>query len=142
MFSMLADAHLAVGQTEEAARALDQAFDTRGEEGVFDAELFRQRAAILLARSREHAADGELAEQFLERAIEVAATQGTRLFGLRSTIDLCRLWLGAGKRRAAQQRLADALAGFDESPDDNDLRLARQLLAQAGRRAPRPDRHR
>lgn len=129
MFHMLADACLMVGQVDEASRALDQAFDTRGEECFFDAELFRQRAAISLARASAPAGRNEIAEQFLERAIEVAAAQGTHLFGLRATIDQCRLWLTTGKRRQAQERLASVLTSLEG--ESAERLLATDLLAQA-----------
>lgn len=126
MFSMLADAYLLDGRVHEASEALDQAFDNRGQECLFDAELFRQRAAIIVAGGQRSQLTA--AEHFLERATEVAETQGTRLFGLRATVDLCRLWNRAGKRREAQQRLQQTLAMLDEDFAPADVRIARDLI--------------
>lgn len=91
MLSMLADGYLIADRFDEASRALDLAFDTRGQECVFDAELFRQRAAILTACAGKDRGQLELAEQLLDRAIEIAASQGTRLFESRAKIDLAQL---------------------------------------------------
>jgi hypothetical protein len=137
VFSLLADACLRTGLLDDASQALDLAFDLRNEERVFDAELLRQRASMLQARA-ETSKKKRLreAEDLLERAIDVAATQGARLFGLRATVDLCRLWGAAGKSREARQRLDAALAGFNEGFNEFDLREARELLEGLGHRRP------
>jgi hypothetical protein len=129
-FSLLADACWRVGRLDEASHALDLAFDLRNEERVFDAELLRQRASILVARTNRQRSkhQREQAEELLERAIDVATTQGTHLFGLRATIDLCRLWAGTDKCNEARQRLSAALAGFSEGFNEFDLRAARDVL--------------
>lgn len=129
--ALLAEAYLAVGRIAEADAALDAALSERREERCFDAELSRLRAQILLASprgKRAHAARDE-AERVLTEAIAVADAQGTRLFGLRATVDLCRLWLGSLRREQAQERVATALAPFDGAVDETPLREARALLA-------------
>lgn len=127
LWNMLADAYLTVGRIDEATRALDEAFDTRGEECAFDAELFRQRAAIGLS-----AGSAGRAEEFLARAIEVANTQGAHLFGLRATVDLCQLWRQSGKQRQARQQLHRALESFGADSAEADVRVARTLLHEIG----------
>jgi hypothetical protein len=72
----------------------------------------------------------EQAEQLLEDATELAAVQGSRLFGLRATVDLCRLRLDTGRRDAAHQPLTAALADFAEGGADADLLAARKLLGE------------
>ena len=107
---MLVDVYLAVGDLGRASEALDQAFDTRGEHRFYDAELHRQRGAILIAggtAKRSKSARLEQAEESLEHAIEIAAAHGTRLLGLRAIVDLCRLRLAAGKH---DERVSDSLA--------------------------------
>ncbi len=134
-YGFLADACLAVGRIEEAANALDAAFDTRGEERTFDGQLLRLRALSLLGRAESSRSKKGLraeAEQTLEQAIEVSNRYGTHLFGLRATVDLCRLWLATGKRSEARQRLGEALSAFDEGFDETDLREARALLDELG----------
>ncbi len=132
-FSMFADACLAVGRIDDADEAVEAAFDARGEARFYDAEFLRQRAAVLFARARS-TANGALREQaaeVLEQAIGLARSQGTRLFELRATLDLCRLWLADGRREEACDRLAAVLGGFDnESSVEADLRDARTMLEE------------
>ena len=130
LFCLLVEACLAVGRVDDAARALDAAFDARREERLLDANLLRLRATILLARPGAGSTNGafEEAEQTFEQAIEIANTQGTRLFGLRATVDLCRLWLKTKKRDQARRRLSGALGAFDEGFGETDLREAKALL--------------
>ncbi len=128
MLSMLADAYLTAGRIEQATQALDQAFDQRGEECAFDAELFRQRAAI--AQAGRGADAEEVAEQLLLRAVEVANAQGARLFSLRATVDLCRQWARTGKRDQATQWLGQALESFPEDSSEIDPSVARSLRAE------------
>jgi hypothetical protein len=52
------------------------------------------------------------------------------MLGVRATVDLCRLWLAAGKRDEARQRLTRALTGCGEGFAGVDLRSARQLLEE------------
>ena len=142
-YSALTDAWLSVGRIDDAASALDAAFATRGEERLWDAELFRLRGALWAARARANGSDpralGE-AERCFEQAIEIARAQGAKLFGLRATVDRGRLWIAAAKREQAHAALRDALGGFDEGFDEPDLRAARQLrdeLEGGPRPAPR-----
>jgi DNA-binding winged helix-turn-helix (wHTH) protein/tetratricopeptide (TPR) repeat protein len=128
MLSLLVDAYCLLGRFDDAVRALDEALDVRGEERFFDVELLRQRAAILLARAGEDRVAREQAEECLERAIEIATAQGSRLFGLRATIDLCRLWFDDSRRAPARRRLSETLEAFPAECDDADLLAARQLL--------------
>jgi DNA-binding winged helix-turn-helix (wHTH) protein/tetratricopeptide (TPR) repeat protein len=137
VLSLLTDAYLRTGDLEAASRALDQAFDSRNEERLFDAELFRQRASILqipAATKRANPGRHTEAEELLERAIDIATNQGSRLFGLRATVDLCRLWSSAGKRKEARQRLSAALSDFSEGFNEFDLRVARDLLDELSTR--------
>ncbi len=129
MFAMLADANLLVGRVDDASAALDRAFDTRGEECLFDAELLRKRAEILWARAMADPAGEhrEQAEQVLERAIDVAASQGTHLFQLRAHIDLHHLLLASGREQQARSRLQEYVASFAGDSDEPDLCRARDL---------------
>jgi hypothetical protein len=131
-FSMLADAHLKVRQPDEALAALERAWAERGESRFYDAELQRQRAAIVLARTGRRQAPRpavQEAEAALESAIEIAVKQGAHLLALRATTDLCRLWRTSHRADAARDRLKQAIAVFAASYQDIDLREARELLA-------------
>lgn len=132
MLHLLADGYRAVGRLDDATAAVDEAFAVRGEERFFDAELLRQRAAILRARTpgrgRRAQAERTAADEQLERAIELATAQGNRLFALRATVELCRSRPAGDRRAAPRERLAAALAGFSEGFAEPDLRAARALL--------------
>lgn len=127
MYGLLADASVNAGRLDDATRALDAAFDTRGEERLFDPELFRLRGVIFFQRAQTAGAIAE-AEQMFQQAIEVATLLGMRLLGLRATVDLCRLWVSTGRLDPARQRLSEALGAFDEGFGETDLREARALL--------------
>ena len=137
VFSLLAESYLCLGRLDDASRALDEAFDPRWEERLYHAELWRQRAAILLARptkgKRAHSAQRDEAEGLLMRALETADTQGARLFSLRVTVDLCRLWQATGKTDQARQQLSQAIGGFHEGFSEVDMRAANALLTQLTR---------
>ena len=131
--SLLADAYLCVGRLDDAARAIDDAFDSRWEERLYHAELWRQRAALTLARptptnARRQQRDD--AEQMLTHALAIANEQGAHLFSLRSTIDLCRLWQSTGKTEPALRQLSQTIAGVHAGFPEADRRAATELLAQ------------
>lgn len=126
-YGVFADACVHAGRIEDATRALDAAYDTRGEERLFDADLFRLRGVILSHHANTTGALEE-AEQCFQQAIEAAGLHGTRLVGLRATVDLCRLWLTTDRHEEARQRLTVALGAFDEGFDETDLREAKSLL--------------
>ncbi|HYD46958.1 MAG TPA: hypothetical protein VEB21_01355, partial [Terriglobales bacterium] len=131
-FSVLADVHLRFGQVSQAAEALEQAFSTRGEARYFDAELIRQRAALILARNqgkRLLLRDRKEIEDSLESAIETATRQGTHLFGLRASVELCRFWAATDRADEGRRRLALALAAVDVGDNEIDVRQAQALLA-------------
>lgn len=132
--SLLADAYLCLGRLDDAARAIDEGFDSRWEERLYHAELWRQRAAIVRARrargeQARRARDAE-AESLLTRALEIADAQGARLFSLRATVELCRLWQATGQADHARQHLGAAIAGFEAGSTELELRLANELLGQ------------
>jgi len=129
--SLLADAYLRFGRLDDASRVLDEAFDPQWEERLYYAELWRQRAAVVLARpTKKKSTQRDEAEQLLRRALETANTQGARLFSLRVTVDLCRLWQTAGKTNQARRQLSEAIAGFHEGFSEVDRRAANELLTQ------------
>lgn len=70
------------------------------------------------------------AEECLQRAIEIARQQEAKLFELRATVSLARLWKRLGKRKEAHQTLAEIYGWFTEGFETADLRAARSLLEQ------------
>ncbi len=72
---------------------------------------------------------GEAEECFL-KAIEIAQQQTTKLFELRATMALCRLWRAQGKKDHARQRLAEISGWFTEGLLLPDLQRAKDLLEE------------
>ncbi|HYD47512.1 MAG TPA: AAA family ATPase [Terriglobales bacterium] len=132
-YGALADACLHGGRMDAAAAALDAAFDTRGEERLFDAELLRLRGALAVARAAATDSSLDQAREYFEQAIDLARTQGTRLFGLRATVELGRLARTRDQRQQVQQRLRQALSEFEEGFGETDLREAQTMLTDLAR---------
>ena len=97
-------------------------------------ELWRQRAAVLLARTpnRKRAAttNGKDAEHYLLRALEIAKAQGAGLFALRISIDLCRLWQEGGRVEEARRHLAEVVAAYPQESRGEAPLPATDLLSQ------------
>jgi predicted ATPase len=79
----------------------------------------------LLVLSPERAAE---AEACYHRALAVARGQGARLWDLRATTSLARLWCDQGKRAEAHDLLAPVYGWFTEGFDTADLKDAQALL--------------
>ncbi|MEO8604645.1 MAG: AAA family ATPase [bacterium] len=117
------------GRHDEALQALGLGVaqaDTQGQH-YYDAELHRLRADILLDTESQPPDD---AAALYAQALEIARRQQARLFELRAAIGMARLWQRHGKRTAARALLTPVYAGFAEGVDTQDLRAARQLLAE------------
>jgi predicted ATPase len=125
--ALLADAALRVGQLQGLDAELADArrlARTNGEMLAFP-ELLRLRGLLAAA-----AGDRQAAEEPLRAGLEVAATQGARLFELRAVCDLARLWSKRGERRKAAKLLAPIYGSFVEGHDTPDLREARVLIGE------------
>jgi predicted ATPase len=88
------------------------------------AEMHRLRGDLLLAPG----VDTHEAEAAYRRAIEMAQTQEARLFELRATTSLARLWHKQGRSVESRQALAQICGWFIEGLDTPDLKEARALL--------------
>jgi predicted ATPase len=82
---------------------------------------------LLLKQNESNAAE---AQNFFERAIEVARTQSAKSWELRATTSLVRLLASQGHRDEARTRLADIYNWFTEGFDTDDLKEAKALLDQ------------
>nr|WP_067289970.1 adenylate/guanylate cyclase domain-containing protein [Marinobacterium profundum] len=126
--ALLADALGKAGQEQEALTVLDEALDCvkRTGEHLYTPELYRLKG--LLQRQQP-----EVALNYLQQAIALAAKQGSRSLELRAAVDLARLLSGGeqgAKRREALELLASRYSLFDEGFDSTDLLAARTLLEQ------------
>jgi predicted ATPase len=68
------------------------------------------------------------AEAALERALTVARCQQARMWELRASTSLARLWRDQGKRTEAHDLLAPIYGWFTEGFDTPDLKEAKALL--------------
>jgi len=72
--------------------------------------------------------DETQAEACFRRAIELAGQQSARMWKLRATVSLCRLWQRQGKCGKARKQLAQIYDWFSEGFDTPDLQEAQALL--------------
>jgi predicted ATPase len=128
--ALLAEMYREAGQPEEAASALDKArkIMCQNEERYHEAELCRLEGELLLAQGLDSAPQ---AEALFCQAIDIARQRGYKVYELRATVSLCRLWLaqgGAEKRQEAHQMLSAVYGWFTEGSDTPDLEEAKALL--------------
>jgi len=96
----------------------------------WEAELYRLKGEILLARSAAHDAE---AEACFRQALDIARHQEAKSWGLRAAMSLARLWQRQGKRAEARALLAPIYDWFTEGFDTADLREAKALLEELAR---------
>jgi predicted ATPase len=94
-------------------------------ERLWEAELYRLRAELLLMQGDDHEAEASF-----EKAIEVARWQSARSWELRASIGLARLWQKHGKTDEARELLGEIYSWFTEGFDTPDLIEARTLLEE------------
>jgi predicted ATPase len=122
---LLAEANAELGQPIKALdhlAAAAQIMETTDERHN-EAELLRLRAELLIATG-----DQADAEQNYDRALAVARRQSARVFELRASIGLARLWCDQGKGTEARDLLAPIYGWFTEGFDTPDLKEAKALL--------------
>ena len=98
------------------------------DERCSEAELHRLRGDLLNATG-----DPSAAEQSYRQAIAVAKRQSAKLFELRASISLARLWRDQGRRGEARDLLAPIYGWFTEGFDAPDLKEAKALLDELAR---------
>ncbi len=127
--ALLAEACAKEGQAEEGLSALAEALAVVHKTGerVYEAELYRLKGALLLARSTRQTAE---AEACFHQALNIARHQQAKSWELRAAMSLSRLWQRLGKRAEAHQLLAEIYGWFTEGFDTADLQEAKALLAE------------
>jgi predicted ATPase len=125
LFTWLAEAYAKLDQPDEERRCLSEAARVveANEERVWEAELLRVRGDLLNA-----AGDQFGAEQHYREAIAVAERQSAKLFQLRASTSLARLWRDQGRQTQAHDLLAPIYGWFTEGFDAPDLKEAKALL--------------
>jgi len=128
---MAVAALIEVGAVEEGIGLVGDALEAAESTGErwYEAELHRFNGLLQLASSRELRAE---AEACFQHAIEVARSQGARLFELRAVMSLARLRRDQGRRAEARDLLAPVYGWFTEGFDTPDLVEAKALLDDLG----------
>jgi len=123
-----AEAEASSGETDAGLRRLDDALTglPRTEERLYEAEMHRIRAGILLKRDPANTAS---AEQSLQAAIAVAQSQKARSFELRAALSLAKLYHAANRDPDAHAVLAPAVEGFPPAQQFPELAEAQALLS-------------
>jgi class 3 adenylate cyclase/tetratricopeptide (TPR) repeat protein len=122
----LVEAHAALGQPVEERNCLAEAahFIETTKERFLEAELLHRVPGDLLNAT----GDVSGAERHYRQAIAVAERQSAKLFQLRASTSLARLWRGQGKRTEARDLLGPIYNWFTEGFDAPDLKDAKVLL--------------
>jgi predicted ATPase len=126
MNSWLAETHAQSGDHGTALSIVEQTLantsDVTGR--VWEAELHRQKAQILLALDPANASEAELQ---LKQAIEVARRQSAKSLELRAAISLAELWRTQERFDEARDLIGPIYRWFGEGTDTEDIKRARDL---------------
>jgi len=124
--SILGDAYLQAGRSDDARDALDEglAIAERSDELCQKAELYRLKGELAL---RNGSQPGK-AEEHFRQAIATARVQRSKAWELRATTSLARLLQQTDRRDDARQMLSDTYRQFTEGFDTPDLTHAKALL--------------
>jgi predicted ATPase len=125
--ALLAEACGHAGQADEGLRLVVEALAVADHhaERWYEAELYRLKGELLLARSPHQHTD---AESCFQQALNIAGAQHAKSWELRAAMSLSRLWQQQGKRAEARRLLAPIYDWFTEGFDTADLREAKGLL--------------
>ena len=127
--SGLAESYRIAGQPDlaleqiAAAMHIAETFD----ENFFYAELYRQRAAILLSKPGAAVTD---AEPDLRKAVNMARDQQSRSLQLRALVNLHQLHRQQGRTEESYDELKEVYGEFTEGLETADLREAKALLSE------------
>jgi TOMM system kinase/cyclase fusion protein len=126
---LLAETYRKGGQPTEGLATLVEALALaeKTAERYNEAELYRLKGEILLARSAD---DQVEAESCFHQALAIARRQQAKCWELRAAMSLCRLWQQRGKRNEAHELLAPIYGWFTEGFDTTDLQEAKVLLQE------------
>jgi class 3 adenylate cyclase/tetratricopeptide (TPR) repeat protein len=121
----IARTHAMLGQSREGLKFLDEAAQIveTTEERAHEADLHRLRGDLLSAMG-----DQPAAELSYHQALAVAERQSAKLFELRASTRLARLWRHQGKHAEARDVLVPVYTWFTEGFDTPVLKNAKALL--------------
>jgi tetratricopeptide (TPR) repeat protein len=120
-----AEAYAILGQPAKGLNCIAEAqqFVEIKHEGLYEAELHRIRGDLLSATGDRSAAERSYCE-----AVAIAERQCGKLFQLRASVSLARLWRDQGKHAEARNLLDPIYSWFTEGFDPPDLKDAKALL--------------
>jgi class 3 adenylate cyclase/predicted ATPase len=123
-----ADALRASGHAEEAMSVVAEALGMieKGGERWVEAELHRLKGEL----QRVSPAASTEAERCFHRALDIARKQSAKLFELRASTSLARLWRDQGRHDDARALLGPAYEWFAEGLGTPDLGAARTLIEE------------
>jgi len=126
--SLQARGYAALGQSQAGLDVIDAALAAAHQSGEhwIGAELHRLKGELLLMQG----ASAGVVQSYFEQAIEIARRQQAKMWELRATVSLCRLWQVQGQSAAAHSRLAAIHGWFTEGFTTPDLLEAKSLLAE------------
>ncbi|MCA6118121.1 AAA family ATPase [Bradyrhizobium sp. WSM 1738] len=126
----VAVANAAAGQTDTALEILRELIATTEQSGQhwLDAELHRVQGELLLRRDPSNVGGAECA---FSKALEIARSQQTKVFELRSAIGLAHLCINSGREAAGSEALARALIDFDEGQELPEIEQAKKLFRRS-----------
>jgi class 3 adenylate cyclase/tetratricopeptide (TPR) repeat protein len=126
LLSRLAQVHALLGQPAESQNCLTEAAQIAEttDERLGEAEILHRVPGDLL----KAAGDPSGAEPHYRQAIDIAERQSAKLFQLRASVSLARLWSDQGKRVEARDLLGPIYHWFTEGFDAPDLKDAKALL--------------
>jgi predicted RNA polymerase sigma factor len=116
------------GEHERAARQIEDALRLSEENGEkwCEPEIFRIRGCMLLESNGRQ----DEAEADFRRSIDLAQTQQAKLWEVRTSISLARLWQSQGKHSKARDLLAPVHAWFTDGVVTADLKEAGAVLEE------------
>ena len=124
---VLAESLAQAGRHEEALAVLDAcaAFVEESNERFYEPEIYRQRAEIVMATTRDLAE----AEKHLLRGLELARKRGAKAHELRAATGLCVVLRGLGRGEEGRNLLGAAYGQIKEGMGTGDMKRARGVLA-------------
>jgi class 3 adenylate cyclase/tetratricopeptide (TPR) repeat protein len=125
-YCLVAESYLIVGQYAEGLAQVNKAIDIASEIGdaFYPSRLFQTRAKLMQAAGQ---ADDAI-EVDWRRSVELARSQGAKLYELRAAIGIVRLWRDRGKGNEGYELLNSICNRFTEGHDTPDFREAEELL--------------
>jgi predicted ATPase len=123
----VAVANAEAGQLETGLEILTELVACAEQSGQhwLDAELHRVQGELLLRRCPPNVSS---AEDAFNRALEIARSQQTKTFELRSALGLARLYSANGRGESISEVLAPVLVDFDTGQDLPEIEEAKKLL--------------